>query len=120
VIAAGGAKMARSPADQPRPKYKHPGDLSVSAARMTMPRLAEMLSNVAGQPVVDKTGLTGTFAISFQASTPSTEAGLSAPGDDPPDVFRAVQEELGLKLRATNGRLDVLVIDHIERTPTGN
>jgi len=35
----------------------------------------------------------------------------------PPDIFIAVQEQLGLKLERGKGNLDVLVID---RMPTGN
>jgi hypothetical protein len=40
------------------------------------------------------------------------------PSDDPPapSVFTAVQQ-LGLKLEATRGRREFLVIDHIERPP---
>jgi uncharacterized protein (TIGR03435 family) len=41
-------------------------------------------------------------------------------GDAGPTIFTAVQEQLGLKLEAKKAPLDLLVIDHIERTPTEN
>jgi len=121
VAAEGGAKMTHNVAEQLHPKYKHATGISVFAQRMTMPRLADMLSNVAGKPVVDKTDLTGTFAIALQTRTAiPSEASTPDPGDDAPDVFRAIQEQLGLKLRPAKGALDVLVIDSIGRTPTAN
>jgi len=39
--------------------------------------------------------------------------------DAPPDLFTAIQQELGLKLESTKALVDVLVIDHVER-PSAN
>jgi uncharacterized protein (TIGR03435 family) len=41
----------------------------------------------------------------------------SDPGTSIPS---AVEEQLGLKLRATKGMLDVIVVDHAEKVPTAN
>ncbi len=38
----------------------------------------------------------------------------------PPTIFTAIQEQLGLKLEAKKGPADLLVIDHVEKTPTEN
>ena len=73
--------------------------------------LATMVSNVADRPVIDRTGLTGTFDWSLQW-TPDPSA---SPANDSISLFTALQEQLGLKLEPTRGPVDVLVIDHAER-----
>jgi uncharacterized protein (TIGR03435 family) len=76
---------------------------------------------IGDRPVVDKTGLTGRydFTLVWNATTilGSTDPGL--PTTDKPSIFRAVEEQLGLRLRATREPVDVVVVDHIER-PTEN
>jgi hypothetical protein len=37
-----------------------------------------------------------------------------------PDLFEALEVQLGLKLEKGSETLDVLVIDHIDKAPTGN
>jgi uncharacterized protein (TIGR03435 family) len=63
--------------------------------------------------IVDKTGLRGRFnlTLKFRASL-SADAGVTA---DPPELPAALQEQLGLKLVAESGPVEVLVVDHIER-----
>ena len=68
----------------------------------------------------DKTGLTGNydFKLVFRPSgAPPRAAG--APPDDRPNLFTALEEQLGLKLVASRGVVDVLVVDSIDR-PTEN
>ena len=38
---------------------------------------------------------------------------------DKPDLFKAIQEQIGLRLEATTGPVDTIVIDAIER-PSAN
>lgn len=70
------------------------------------------LSNFVGRIVVDKTGLTGYYDIDLKW-TPD-ESPTSDP-NAPPDLFTALEEQLGLKLVSTKAPVDVLVIDHVER-----
>jgi uncharacterized protein (TIGR03435 family) len=84
----------------------------------TMARLADMLSGQVGSPVGDATGLTGKYDIGLYWSTRRLAADA---GDDAgPTIFDAVQEQLGLRLQAKKGMIDVLVIDHVDKTPTEN
>jgi uncharacterized protein (TIGR03435 family) len=79
----------------------------------TAAQLAETLSGNADREVLDLTEVKGEYY--FQLSwTPDAEA----TGD--PSLFAALQEQLGLKLQAAKEELEVIVIDHAERTPTGN
>lgn len=73
----------------------------------TMSALAAYLSDFTGRPVVDRTGLTGTYGIVLEFSRRD--------GDERPNIFTAVQEQLGLKLVAGKAPIEILVIDHIEK-----
>ena len=85
---------------------------------MGMSQLAASLTRTAGAFVIDETALTGQYIIRLEFAR---DAG--GPGGDPPkgpDIFTAVQEQLGLKLEPTRGPRGYLVIDAIERpTPDG-
>jgi len=71
-----------------------------------------MLSNETGRTVVDKTGLTGKYSFTLKFKSDMAKA---AADDSTPDLFTAIQEQLGLKLEPTKGPVDVLVIDKLER-----
>jgi len=78
-------------------------------------RLASQLSAQMKLPVADATGLAGNFEIDLHWAR-ETESG-DAPG---PTLFDALQQQLGLKLEKKNGTVDVLTVDHSEKTPTEN
>ncbi len=91
------------------------------AMRMvTLPQFVDMLSRSAGMAhVVDHTGLTGTYDIKLRFSNGGTDAD-GQPSEPAPDFNAALEEQLGLKLQKVKTPLDVLVIDHIDRTPVEN
>jgi len=95
------------------------GDLMEGTAPMAT--LAEALGIYARRTVIDKTGLTGSYAIAMNFDMRAT---LRPPTVDPPidagpSVFTAVQEQLGLKLEPSKAQRDVLVIERLEH-PTPN
>lgn len=75
-------------------------------------------SRVGFRPVVDKTGLTGIFDIHLEYSRelgPNEAARPDADVIPKPDIFRALQEQLGLKLAPDKAPVDVIVIDSVDR-----
>jgi bla regulator protein BlaR1 len=86
------------------------------ATRTSMPGVVGALSRMLARPVIDQTGLKGSFDIKLTWS--DDLAGADNP-DGPPSLITALHETLGLDLKSGHGGLEVLVIDHIER-PTAN
>ena len=97
---------------------------------MTIAQIGDELQHVASgyiyNTVIDGTGLKGSY--DFTLSFSSADKILPTPGDaanssDPNgalSVFDAVNKQLGLKLEKTKRPYPVLVIDHMEETPTEN
>ena len=82
------------------------------------------------KPVIDGTDLKGKYDFSLdwapdiynsRATTPTAEGGIPAASEPSgPNIFTALQEQLGLKLQPKKVTIEILVIDHIEKTPTEN
>lgn len=87
---------------------------SVNLRDVSMSSFASILSHPVGSPVVDKTEISGTYDIKMSFA-PSND-----PNSNLPDIFTAVQEQLGLKLEPQKVPVDFLVIDHVDRVPTEN
>jgi uncharacterized protein (TIGR03435 family) len=82
--------------------------------------LASAIAGRVGRPVIDQTGLAGNFDFDLQWSAtlsalpaPDASAPLPQP-DEGVSLFTALQEQLGLKLEAVRGPVEVVVIDHVE------
>jgi uncharacterized protein (TIGR03435 family) len=96
----------------------------VVSNHMSMPVLASLVSRFERQIVVDMTGLTGLFEVDLQwtserGGAPAEDVGAQAT-DEKPSIFVALQEQLGLKLEARKGPLDVLVVDFAQKVPSDN
>jgi uncharacterized protein (TIGR03435 family) len=91
--------------------------------------LANFLVQIVGRPVIDRTGLSSFYDLTLKwapdAGGNPAPFGLPAgvlpqapqpPADpDAPTIVTAVQEQLGLKLEAGRGPVEVVVIDRLEK-----
>ena len=91
---------------------------------VTVAELGTLLSNLAGRPVLDGTGLKGRYDVSYQIELPPPPAQTDGAPPPPPspdsDFFRSqistiVEGQLGLKLKAGTGPAEMLVIDHVDQ-----
>jgi uncharacterized protein (TIGR03435 family) len=129
-VAKGGPKLTLT-ADQP----SSPGNFSfrglgqLTVTNSTMNNFCHgMQGAVMDKPVLDKTGLTERYDFNLnwtpdQSQFASFGAHIPSPNpDDPnalPSLYTALQEQLGLKMEATRAKVDVMVIDHIDK-PSAN
>lgn len=76
--------------------------------------------------LVDHTGLTGKYDFTLEFAGSLGPGGIDgapsvdATADPAPDIFQALEKQLGLKLAKSTISEDTLVIDHIEKVPTEN
>ena len=91
----------------------------MSGGTRTIAQLAVALQSMARRPVIDRTGLMGTFNIDLRWDGAETGAKPETVSVDATSIFTAVQEQLGLKLEPGRSPFDVVVIESVER-PTPN
>ncbi len=124
VIAKGGPKLTKSESDSTLPGLFFRGLGNLPARNATIGEFAGVMQSVVlDKPVVDQTGLSGRFDFTLKWTPDEFQfADLGgrppAPADTPdapPDLFTAMQQQLGLKLESTKAPADVIVIDHIEK-----
>ncbi len=122
------SKSERDPNSLPGLLFGGPGaGMTFRVTNATLTQVAGVLGNALERPVVDQTGLTGKYDFvltwtpdesqfrSFGGAPPPPPADVEAP----PDLFTAIQEQLGLKLESSKAPVDVVVIDHVEK-PSDN
>ena len=126
TVAKGGVKMQAVPAPPPSdtPTPMPPSDVQAHGSQhglefvgsnAPLRAIAATLSSQVEEPVVDRTGLTGTYNYTLQF-------GRDWSAHDPdgwPSIFTAVQEQLGLKLESEHEAVPNLVIDRMTK-PTEN
>jgi uncharacterized protein (TIGR03435 family) len=106
-----------------------PAGVQLLGSHIHMSGLAQRLTDILGRRVFDKTGFDGTFDLSVKFvadfavhGIPDQERSrLQEPADQAglPSLYSVLHDQLGLKLQAAKGMIDVLVIDGIDR-PSGN
>ena len=113
VVGKNGAKFKESSPDaDPTQHYSIKGRNDVTTLpKATMEDVADAIDYTAmlDRPVVDRTGLAGTYDIKL-IYTPNTRANREGEPDlNDISVFQAVEEQLGLKLEAQNAPVEMLV-----------
>jgi uncharacterized protein (TIGR03435 family) len=119
VVAKGGPKLTPSQPAKPGPDGKMPPEgatMNMTVAdsvwklvfrQMSMEELPGYLIGI-DRKVLNETGVQGKydFELSFQPDLTSS---------DGPSIFTALQEQLGLKLEAKKGPVEMLLVEHVER-----
>ena len=106
------------------------------ARKLSMPSMAEMLARFVDRPIVDMTELQGNYDFTLEVTPEDframmVRAAIAAGVSLPPEAMRALDttsgdslgaalQLLGLKLEARKAPMDVLVVDHMEKSPTEN
>jgi uncharacterized protein (TIGR03435 family) len=118
VVAKGGPRLRESKAETTQMDGKGPGQ--IAAEKVPMAMLARSLQNILERSVVDETGLTGEY--DFELNWLPDRLAEPRPGDEPrpadisgPSIFTALQEQLGLRLQAAKGPVEIVVVDRVER-----
>ncbi len=119
-------------------KANNNGQIWFEYDSLTMDRFTRLLSQYLDRPVVDQTALKGNYQVSYEIDFKAVATGLmnkhlmsigksggnpaemEDPSSDPTDAISSSLKKLGLKLESRVLPCDVIVIDHIEKTPTGN
>jgi len=76
--------------------------------------LATTLQRLVDRPVKDDTGLTGNFDFDLSWRPVDATGRATVTDVDEPDLFTALQEQLGLKLDAETGPGEIIVVDRVE------
>lgn len=107
-------------------KPGNPGLPGMTGAGVKMLAFCWSLAQILQRPVVDKTGLKAyyDFKLEYASALPGSPTpapdGIDRPPQlEGPSIFSALREQLGLRLDARKGPVEIIVIDHIEK-PASN
>jgi uncharacterized protein (TIGR03435 family) len=127
-VARSGPRLKKSTAAPDDPpaliSTVYPQRILLPARNATMRDFTSLLQRaLLDRPVVNKTGLTGKYDFDLEWAPDSSQFGgdIAPASADAPSApfFTAIQQQLGLKLEATRGPVDALVVDHAE-PPSAN
>jgi uncharacterized protein (TIGR03435 family) len=125
VVAKGGPKLTNSTGDPSGlPTLGLRGLGKVFTRNASMADFAALMQTTAlDRPVVDQTGLTGKYDFTLDWTPDESQFGgrggqAPPPADNsdvPPDLYTAIQQQLGLKMESTKAPVEVLIIDKVEK-----
>ena len=118
VVAKGGPKLRIS--QQDGPGILRPSKSAMVAQHATMSEFVKTLSGPLRTPVVDNTGLPGRYDFTIDLSADFENNKPGEQRDITGIVMSALRTQLGLNLESRKEPVEMLMIDHVERNPTGN
>jgi len=132
AVGAGGASTSSSPSGDSKVTPGAGGNLHVENKRMTMAGFSDYIYRYCEYPVINMTGVEGTYAMEFDVSgeevrnaarshgvvIPPTAA--DTPSEPPPASLASSLRRLGLKLEGRKAPIDIIVVDKVEKIPTEN
>jgi uncharacterized protein (TIGR03435 family) len=97
---------------------------SITGNKASIAQLVARLETVTQRPVIDRTGIVGEFTFHLEFAPPSDLIAFPSlfpgiPIMTSPSIFKALEEQLGLKLDAAKAPVEVLAIERVEK-PTEN
>lgn len=127
TVAKGGPKLEKSTEDEhAQTGFGFPQLGHLVFRNITMPDFASWMQTVLDRPVVDHTQLEGRFEGKLVWNPDETQFAVFGPPpapstapDAPPPLYRAIQEQIGLKLDPQKTAVTVMVVDHVEK-PSDN
>jgi uncharacterized protein (TIGR03435 family) len=137
-----GATVSNAKFGQMKMSMGENGSMIMEFSKLKMEDFTTMLSGMVGKPVVDETGLKGSYKVPIEMTmadmmrvakasgmggmmggpapaAPSNANPADAASDPTPSMFAAIQK-LGLKLDSKKAPVDTVVVVHLEKTPTEN
>jgi uncharacterized protein (TIGR03435 family) len=134
TVAKGGAKIRKEEnSPVPAPGFGGPPQRGFNVRNATIAEFASVMqAQFMDQPVVDQTGLGDTrysFVLKFTPDPtmrPFGSAGAAPPPqppapdpDAPPDLYSAMEQQLGLRMQKTKAPVEVMVIEKVAK-PSAN
>jgi uncharacterized protein (TIGR03435 family) len=111
IVAKGGAKLHPSTTQEPAGTMRGLGRIDGRSGTMRM--LAAVLEGYLHRPVADRTGLAETYSYKLEYAQDAPDG---TPADTAaPDIFRALQDQLGLKLEPGKVSTESIVVDRAEK-----
>jgi uncharacterized protein (TIGR03435 family) len=87
------------------------------AQQQPLSTMVTMLRSAAQRPIIDKTGLTGLYDYKLEFLDPRMKSSETNPA---PDLFTALQDQMGLRLVDAKAPFDIVIVDSGDKVPTEN
>jgi uncharacterized protein (TIGR03435 family) len=121
TVSKTGIKFQKS-GEEGDPEIKPDGQFKIALKKITMQQLADEIGNTPiPDPVVDQTGLTGTYDIALDISKFANTMDKPSGIDEVISVLaQAIKEQLGLTIEHHKAPIDMVIVDHAEKVPIDN